>query len=180
MTKQSNQKINYLDLPTETNKSAQVMFVILGSLGFLVIGMIIIILVAMYHPPIQLVPLQLVILQEKKILFPTHYEYKNDAEKQAVDKALNDLDPIKRVSDSENAVNINPSAQNYVLLGTSYWNEGEKDMARTTFEQALKKDSNNIEANAYYGYLWGLKSGFNDFKKGKGFLDKAIQIDPTD
>ena len=179
MTNLSDLSDNYLNLPRETNWQARFIASVFTILSALILTGAAVFFIVLYSPLKEFRPIRFVFVKQLKYMFPDRYLFKNDQEKEVFGKAVITVDPREKIKYFEEAIAINPSAQNYFLLGLANWEALEKEDAKNSFEKALEKDPKHVLSLTYLGYLFGLKSGLNNMARGKELLLKSIEIDPV-
>jgi tetratricopeptide (TPR) repeat protein len=179
MIKKSNSLTNNLIVPKESNPGAKIIFV-MG--GIVVLGVIILIagsIFTLFQKKDHMQVFQKIVKKEYRQLPSAAYQFKNDREQELFNKFLAAQSSEESVTYIKEAIDINPSAHNYYYLGLVQFQMGSKDQAKESLSSALKKDAKHIETLSYFGYITGIKSGFDQFDEGKNMLEKAIEIDSS-
>lgn len=69
------------------------------------------------------------------------------------------------------------SADVYLQLGIRYLNMNKLELAKTNLEQALKKDSGNVNAHSALAFLY---EKLNDYDEAEDHYETALDLDPND
>lgn len=89
---------------------------------------------------------------------------------------LNEYEPARQ--DREDALRLNPRLPKlYTLVGTARDKTGDVKDAEPAFREALKTNPDDFEANLYLGAILYKR---RDLAEAKGYLDRALQLKPTD
>lgn len=89
---------------------------------------------------------------------------------------LNDYEPAR--TDLEEALRLNPALPGlFSLVGIARDKTGDIQNAEVAFREALKKDPNDFQANLYLGAILYKRRAVDE---AKPYLDRAIQLKPTD
>lgn len=167
-------------LPKEQNWAARVIIITFVALFVFIVGVI---AFAGYlfktGTSYEKSLIETIVKKEYKQYIKQKYEYKNDKERDLVSRYRSAEEPGGALTYINEAININPSSENYYLLGLVYVELNEKQKAKDAFETSLQKNKNNTETLALYGYLLASEQGFDEYEKGKELLQKAIDEDPS-
>jgi len=91
---------------------------------------------------------------------------------------LNDGNLNEAIAELSRAASMDSKlSEAHNLLGVAYQFKGLPDMARRSFEAALKVDKNNLQTLNNLGYLL---SSNGDYKGALTFLKKAVRLSPDD
>jgi cytochrome c-type biogenesis protein CcmH/NrfG len=179
MIKKSLHLTNNFVVPKENNPWAGAILALGGV--FIVVTLVLIIggVVLLFQKKDRMQVLQKIVKKEYNQLPSATYTFKNDKEKQLFDKFTTAQTAEESITYIKEAIDMNPSAHNYYYLGLVQFQIGNKDQAKESFISALKKDPKHFETLSYYGYVTGIKSGFDQFQEGKKMLEEAISIDSS-
>jgi tetratricopeptide (TPR) repeat protein len=89
---------------------------------------------------------------------------------------LNEFESARR--DLEEALRLNPELPKiYTLVGTARDKTGDVQNAEAAFREALKRNSQDFDANLYLGAILYKR---REMEPAKAYLDRALQLKPSD
>ena len=81
------------------------------------------------------------------------------------------------ISDFTNAINLNPSAENYYYRGVGYLSRDDIKQARADFEQSIKINPNFSEPYGELAYIYATSGERRNLQKAIDFANTAVTYD---
>ena len=78
------------------------------------------------------------------------------------------------ISDFSNAINLNPSAENYYYRGVAYLSIDNRKIALKDFEQSIKINPNLSETYGELAYIYATSGDSRNLQKAIDFANKAV------